>query len=248
MILPRANCFWQKNINKEYQVVKGFFGVATSPIIVAGKLLINVGAKGAGVVAFDPASGKEIWKVSDDGVSYSSPIAAKIDDQELAVFFTRQGLLALSPEKGEVRYEFTWRPRLNASVNAASPIVHGKQIFLSTSYGAGAILLEANKGELKEIWKNDETLSCHYNTPVLVGDHLFGIDGRQEGGAQLRCIEWKTGKVLWTEKGFGCASLIAVDGMLVAQTEGGDLVLFEQSPIKFKELARHAVAYGAKGP
>jgi outer membrane protein assembly factor BamB len=235
---------WQQNVNKEFKVPKGFFGTATSPIIVGGKLLINVGAKGAGVVAFDPTTGKEIWKATDQGVSYSSPVAAKIDGEELAIFFTREGLLALTPEKGAVRYEFAWRPRLNASVNAASPIVNGKEILLSTSYGTGAILLEAAKGELKETWKNDESLSCHYNTPVLVGDHLFGIDGRQEGGPRLRCVEWKSGKVLWSKEGFGCASLIAVDGVLLAQTEAGDLVLFEQSPTQYKELARATLLGG----
>ena len=126
-------------------------------------------------------------------------------------------------------------------MNAASPIVSGNQIFLTTSYNTGAILLEAAKGELKEIWKTDKSLSCHYNTPVLVKDHLFGLDGRQESGPQLRCVEWKTGKVLWTKEGFGVASLIAVDGMLLALTESGDLVLLEQSTAEYKELSRAAV-------
>src|SRR5262249_32937540 len=129
--LATGNRLWQRNINQDYKVAKGFFGVATSPMLAAGKLIVNVGGKGAGVVSFDPASGKELWKATDHPVSYSSPILAKIDGEELAVFFTRQGLLALTPDKGEVRYEYRWRPRLNASVNAASPIVSGNQIFLS---------------------------------------------------------------------------------------------------------------------
>lgn len=236
--LAKGDILWQRNINKDYQVAKGFFGTATSPMIIGGKLIINVGGKGAGVVAFDPANGKEIWKASDHAVSYSSPIVAKIDGEELAVFFTRQGLLAIAPAKGEVRYEHPWRPRINASVNAATPIVAGNQIFITTSYGTGGILLEASKGELKEIWKGDESMSCHFNTPVLVKDHLFGIDGRQEGGTKLRCVEWKTGKVLWSEKDFGCASLIAVDGMILALAEGGDLVLFDASEKGYRELAR----------
>jgi outer membrane protein assembly factor BamB len=165
-------------------------------------------------------------------------VLAKINGEELAVFFTRQGLLALTLEKGEVRYEHPWRPRLDASVNAATPIVSGNQIFLTTSYNTGAILLEAGKGELTEIWKGDKSLSCHYNTPVLVKDHLFGIDGRQEGRPELRCVEWKTGKVLWKKEAFGCASLIAADGMIFAFCESGDLVLFDQSSEGFKELAR----------
>lgn len=236
---------WQRNINKDYQVQKGFFGVATSPMLAGGKLVINVGGKGAGVVAFDPVTGKELWKATDHAVSYSSPITAKIDNEELAIFFTRQGLLAISPNKGEVRYENPWRPRLNASVNAASPIVSGNQIFISTSYGTGAIVLEASKGELKEVWKGDKSLSCHYSTPIRIGDHLFGIDGRQEERARMRCVEWKSGKVLWSKPEFGCATLIAADGLILAFTESGELVLIEPSTKEYKELAR-AVILGTK--
>lgn len=232
---------WQRNINKDYKVPKGYFGVGTSPMLAAGKLLINVGAKGAGVVAFDPATGKEVWKATDHAVSYSSPIVAKINGEELAVFFTRQGLLALTPEKGELRYDHYWRPRLDASVNAASPIVSGNQIFLSTSYGTGGILLEAGKGEATEIWKGDKSLSCHYNTPVLLEGYLYGIDGRQEGRPELRCVEWKSGKVKWKKEAFGCASLIIADGMALVFCESGELVLFQPNAEGYKELARASI-------
>lgn len=233
---------WQRNVNRDYKVPKGYFGVATSPLLMGDKLLVNVGAKGAGVVAFDPANGKELWKIADDGVSYSSPVTAEIDGEQLAVFFTRAGLLAVSPERGEVRYSHPWRPRINASVNAASPIVSGSQIFLTTSYSTGAILLEAAKGELKEIWKGDESLSCHYNTPILVKGFLYGIDGRQEGRqTRLRCVDWKTGKVIWSKDEFGCATLTVADGLILAFCESGELVMFEPTEKNYKELARAAI-------
>jgi outer membrane protein assembly factor BamB len=232
---------WQRNVNKDYKVPASYFGVGTSPMMAGGKLIVNIGAKGAGIVAFDPADGKEVWKSTDQGVSYSSPVLAKIDGEELAVFFTRQGLLALTPDKGEVRYEHYWRPRIDASVNAASPIVAGNQIFLSTSYNTGAIALEASKGEVKEVWKGDKSLSCHYNTPVLVKGYLYGIDGRQEYGPRVRCVEWKTGTVKWTKDEFGCATLIVADGMIIAFCESGELVLIDPSTESYKELARAAI-------
>lgn len=233
---------WDHNLIKGYRVPKGFFGAATSPMIADGKLLINVGVKGASVVAFDPATGKEIWKAGDDGVSYSSPVLGKLDGEELAIFFTRQGLLAIVPKTGEVRYQYPWRPRINASVNAATPIVSGNRVYLSTSYSTGAVVLEAKKGKLEDVWQGDNIISNHYNTPVLVKDFLYGIDGRQEGGqAQLRCVDWNTGKVKWSEKAFGCSALIAADGLIVATPENGDVVLFEPSPDSYKELARASV-------
>jgi outer membrane protein assembly factor BamB len=233
---------WGRNVNKEYGVAKGYFGSASSPLLATGKLLLNVGAKGAGVVAFDPGTGKEVWKAADDPASYSSPVLAKIGGEELAVFFTRAGLLAVTPDKGEVRLQHPFRPRAQASVNAAAPIVSGDRVFLSTGYSTGAVLLDVKKGKPDEVWHGENILSCHYNTPVLVQGHLYGIDGRQEGGqATLRCVEWDTGKVKWTKEGFGCAGLIHADGLLIACPENGDVVLIEPDPAGYKEMARAAV-------
>jgi outer membrane protein assembly factor BamB len=240
--LATGKSLWSRNVNVDYKVAKGFFGAASSPLIAGGKLLLNVGAKGAGVVAFDPANGAELWKAGNDAVSYSSPVLAKLGGEELAVFFTREGLLAVTPDKGEVRHAAKWKPRNQSSVNAATPIVSGDRVLLTTSYNTGAILFEVNKGKLAEVWQGDDILSCHYNTPVLVKDHLFGVDGRQEGGqARLRCVEWLTGKVRWTKEAFGCASLIHADGMLIAVAENGNVVLIDPSTEKYSELARASV-------
>src|SRR5262245_3424041 len=237
--LETGQGLWNRNVNRDYKVPKAFFGAATSPLLAGGKLLLNVGVKGAGVAAFDAESGKEIWKASDDAVSYSSPVLAKLGGEELAVFFTREGLLAVTPAKGEVRYKYPWRSRAHASVNAATPIVSGDRVYISSSYNTGAVVLEVKGGKLEEVWQSDDVLSNHYNTPVLVKDYLYGIDGRQEGGqARLRCVEWKTGKVRWSKDAFGCAALIHADGLLIASPENGDIVLIEPSADEYKELAR----------
>src|SRR4051812_28163485 len=49
--LADGKALWDHNVNKEYGVTKGYFGVASSPMLAGGKLLLNVGAKGAGIVA-----------------------------------------------------------------------------------------------------------------------------------------------------------------------------------------------------
>jgi len=233
---------WGRNVNKDYRVPRGFFGVATSPVLAGGKLLVNVGAKGAGVVAFDPATGKEVWKASDDAVSYSSPVVAKVGGEELAVFFTREGLLAISPAQGEVKFKYPFRPRAQASVSAMTPVVSGVRVFLSTAYQTGAVLLDLKAGKVEDVWQAADVLDCHYSTPILVKDHLYGIDGRQESRtATLKCVEWATGKVRWSNASFLCAALIYVDGLFLACPENGDVVLFEANPGGYKELARAAV-------
>src|SRR5262245_21230987 len=237
--LPGGKQLWKHELLTEYKVDKGFFGVACSPVWIDKKLLVNVGGKGAGVVAFDAATGKEVWKATDDAASYSSPTAAEIDGKPAVVFLTRYGLRVLDPGNGHQRYELPFRPRLNESVQGATPLVWKDEIFLTASYSTGAALVRAKKTELEEVWANDKTLSSQYNTPVRVGDYLYGVHGRSDvGTAQLRCVEWKSGSVKWSEANFGVSSLVAVDGGLLALTEAGDLVRFDASPDGYKESAR----------
>ena len=81
-------------------------------------------------------------------------------------------------------------------------------------------------------------MSNHYNTCVAYQGHLYGCDGRQEQTARLRCVDMKTGKVAWTEEGYGCATLMLAGGNLIALTENGDLVLAQATPEAYKEKAR----------
>jgi outer membrane protein assembly factor BamB len=240
--LATGKKLWARNLLADYKADKGFFGAACSPLVVADKVLVNVGGKGAGVVAFGAVDGKEVWKSTDDGASYSSPTAAHLDGKPAAVFLTRRGLRALDPATGKSLYDFPFRPRDTASVQAATPLVWKDEIFLTASYATGGVLLSAKKGAVEEVWANDKTLSSQYTTPVRVGEYLYGTHGRADTGAtHLRCVEWKSGEVKWNEQRFGVASLIAVDGGLLALTESGELVRFDASPDGYKERARAAL-------
>jgi outer membrane protein assembly factor BamB len=232
---------WGRDLGKDYQAPPSFFGVGTSPIREGDVLLVNVGGKGAGIVALHKDTGKEVWRATHDGASYSSPVVATLSGKRTAVFFTRQGVVLLDPKEGTVRYQKRWRSRMDASVNAAAPVVVGDLVFFSACYGTGALLLRAGRDKVEEVWSSQEALSCHYNTPIHYKGYLYGIDGRQEGGARLRCVELRTGKAAWTKEDFGCASMILADGKLIALTERGDLVLAVPTPEGYREKARAAV-------
>jgi hypothetical protein len=126
-------------------------------------------------------------------------------------------------------------------VNAASPLVVGDHVFLSASYGTGAVLLRARKDGVDDVWSGDEILSCHFVTSIYHAGFLYGFDGRQEGGTRLRCVEWKTGKVRWTREGFRCGPMILVEGNLIVLSEDGELCLINPTPDGYREKARALV-------
>lgn len=233
---------WERDLSADYQPRKGFFGVGTTPLVDSSRLFVNVGGKNAGVVALDKTTGRELWRATSQEASYSSPVAATIDGVRHIIFFTREGILSLDPATGAERFSKRWRARINASVNAAMPVVVADLLFISSSYNTGAVVHRVRKDGIDELWKSDDVLSNHYNTSLVLNGFLYGIDGRQEGGAaRLRCVELKTGKVRWTQERFGCASLIGVDGNLLALNDEGELLLIEATPEAYREKGRAAV-------
>lgn len=216
---------WSVLTNTQFSVKKGFFGAAGSPLVENGKVLVNVGGPNAGIVAFDANTGAVVWKATGDEASYSSPTVATIDGARHALFFTRAGLVDLDPSNGQVRFSFPWRSRSSASVNAATPLVVGNQVFVSASYGTGAILLEVNGSGYRKIWSGDESMSNHYSTCVYRKGFLYGFHGRQEEGQALRCIEWRTGKVMWNMEGYGAGTVTLAGDRLLILRENGELVM-----------------------
>ncbi|MBI1353954.1 MAG: PQQ-binding-like beta-propeller repeat protein [Acidobacteria bacterium] len=233
---------WQRTLNQEYGVQKGYFGAGATPLADGSRLFLNLGgADGAGIVALDKDTGRELWKALDHDASYASPVLAKLHGEPRVIFFTREGIVLTTPE-GKVVFEKRWRARMDASVNAAAPLVDGDIVFFSASYGTGAIALDFSQGdEPVELWSGEDGLTNHYAAAVLSDGVLYGYHGRQEYGPSLRAVELRTGKVLWNEDGFGAGTVTLAGDTLILMREKGELVTAKADPKAFRPLARAQV-------
>ena len=233
---------WSVAMAKEFGADKGFFGFACSPLVIAGQVMLNVGGPdGAGVVSLDAATGKLRWKATSHEAGYAAPVTMGMGSDLRVVFFTREGLVLVKPDSGRVNGEFPWRARQSASVNAATPLVVGNRIFLTSSYGVGAILLEWTGDVLKKRWSGDASLSSHYASVVHRDGFVYGFHGRQETGAVLRCIDLEEGKVRWAAEPMGSGSVLLAGDMLVILSERGELMMAPASPERFRVMARAQV-------
>jgi outer membrane protein assembly factor BamB len=238
---------WAVDTQKEFGAGKGFFGMACSPLVESNAVLMNIGGKGADIVAFDAASGKVLWKAGRDEASYSSPVAATINGKRYALFLTRKFFTALDPLSGKIFFEYPWQPTINASVSAATPLVIGDQVFISASYGAGAAVLEVKESGPEKVWSGDDILSNHYATSVHHDGFLYGFDGRQEQGCNLRCVELKSGKMRWSQDRFGAGTITLAGKDLLVLTEKGELIAAPATPTEFKPVARAQILpYGVR--
>jgi len=229
---------WSVDTRARFNVTKGWFGAAGSPLVESGRVLANIGGRDAGIVAFDAKTGNVLWTATGDEASYSSGVGATIGGRRLAIFLTRAGLEGLDPATGAVQFQRAWRSRSAASVNVATPLVVEDRIFVSAEYGPGAAVLRVNGSNLTELWASDDVLSNHYATSVYSSGYLYGFHGRQEFGQDFRAVEMASGEVKWSENRFGAGTVTLVGNRLLIMRENGEMVLAQVSPNAFRPLAR----------
>ena len=236
---------WAVDTHQQFDVRKGFFGAACSPLVEGRAVLLNIGgSKPSGLVAFDKETGKVIWAVSRDEASYSSPVAATVGNLRSVFCLTRNGLLVVDPANGNVRFEFPWRARIQASVNAATPLIVSDLVFISASYQTGAALLQLAGSELKKVWSSDDVLSNHYASSVVLDGYLYGFHGRQEQGPSLRSVQLQTGKVMWSVDSFGSGTVTLAGEQLLVMKENGELLIVAATMKAFRPIAKAQIVPG----
>ena len=230
---------WSRETWREYKAPEGYFGAGSTPLVHDGRVIVNVGGpKGACVVAFALNDGKTLWQTGDDQASYSTPVVMKVGNQERIVVVARLHCLLLDPATGK---EFARMPfgARGPTVNAATPLILDDKLFLTASYGIGAMLVNVSDTKLEPVWKSDELLSSQYTTPVMHKGLLFGLHGRQDvGSAELRCVDPANQKVLWSEPRFGAGHLLLIGDSILAITTDGKLTLLRASGEKYEKLAQ----------
>ena len=242
--LMKGTRIWADDTQKHFQTPKGFFGAAGSPLVEDGRVIANVGGRNAGIVAFEAKTGKVLWTATSDEASYSSAAGATIAGRRVALFLTRAGIVGLDPPTGKVLFQRAWRARMAASVNVATPLVVGDLLFVSAEYGPGAGVFRLDGTTLAQLWASDEVLTNHYATSVYHNGHLYGFHGRQEFGQSFRAVEFRTGKVLWSQDRFLAGTVTLAGDRLVILRERGELVIAAASPDAFRPIARAQILSG----
>ncbi len=230
---------WGRDTHAEFRAGEGYFGAGSSPIVEGDKVIVNIGGAkaGAGIVAFSLETGNPVWKATNQDASYSSPVAVTVGGVRHVIVETRLTTVSLNPTTGAIRFEIPFGQR-GPTVNGANPTVVGDRLFLTASYGIGALFAKIGETSSEKLWDSNDLISTQYATCIADGGMLYGVHGRDDQGrASLRCIDPDKQKVLWEKEDFDYATLLFADGKLLAQKTDGTLVLIKASPSQYTELA-----------
>ena len=238
--LATGGRLWVRRTHREFAAPEGYFGAGSTPLVVGGAVIVNVGGRDdAGVVAFDLATGKTLWQGTSEAASYSAPVAVDVGGAPHVLMVARLSCLLLDAASGAVRWRFPFGQR-GPTVNAASPVViGGDRLLVTSAYGVGCVCAAFDRAEARPVWQGAGPLATQYCTPLLLGDHLYGIDGRDDvPPADLVCVAAATGREAWREPNFGYGTLLAADGKILAAKPDGELVLLRATPAGADRLAR----------
>jgi len=62
----------------------------------------------------------------------------------------------------------------------------------------------------------------------------------------LACVDWMTGKTLYSDPTIGVGTIISADGMLYLYSEKGEMALVRPNPQKFELISKFDVTLGTE--
>lgn len=228
---------WHKNLVQDFGGRVPTWGYCESPLVDGEKVIASPGGRRATLIAFNKMTGDVIWKAQvpeGDGAQYASGILADVDGQKQVIQFLSGGVIGVAAQDGK----FLWRydSPANGTANCSTPIYHDHHVFAASDYGTGGGLARIAPGSngfsATEVYFTKQ-MQNHHGGVVLIGDYLYGFDN-----GTLTCIEFKTGKVMWTDRSVGKGSVTFADGHLYARSERGPVALVEANPRAYVEKGR----------
>ncbi len=220
---------WERDLVAEHGVRVPRYGFAGSPYVDANLVVFNAGTHGTALYLAD---GSLAWGTGTSDCGYSTPLPFDFEGQRCLALMGQRTFAAVHPQTGQVVWTHPWVTKYNA--NIPDPIVHDQMMFVSTGYNEGAALFDVVMLPVLELWfkKNVQTF---LNTAVFWEGFLYGANDFDK---TLCCVEFSTGDIMWTEKGFGNGGVTLADGKLIALSGTGNLCIAEASPAGYHELGK----------
>jgi outer membrane protein assembly factor BamB len=240
---------WSHDLMAEYGGKSLNWGSASSPVIVDDLVLVTGGGTGKGILAFKKDSGELAWAKTNESYTHATPTLATIAGKLQAICFMKSGMVSVDPKNGDVLWTLPQPAQPSPGAIAASPVVGGKNgdiVYCSVGYQVGAaacrVTRNGDKWTATELWRTPKENQNIWSTPVHREGYIYGLFGHIDNNGPLACLDIETGKVMWSQKGFGSqGGLVLLGDKVLLTTPKGELVLANASPDGFKELVRMSV-------
>ena len=242
---------WQKDYIEDYDTSVPVYGIASAPLVDGERLIALVGGEpDALVVAFDKHTGEELWRSLPvrSELGYAHPVIYEAGGVRQLIIWHPEALASLDPETGAVYWEHPWE--VSMAVSLATPVKSGDYLLVSQFFNGSMMMrLSSDRPAATEMWRGlsrselpDMTEGLHalVTTPVIDGDHIYGVGSYGE----LRGLDARTGERLWmsrdmtVEVRWSSAHLVRHANRYFVNNDVGDLIIARFTPTGYVELSR----------
>jgi outer membrane protein assembly factor BamB len=248
---------WEKDLVQEYKATIPGWYAGENPLIDGDRVILATGGD-ALVIAFEQATGKEIWRTPNPAkelMSHSSLMPTTIGGVKQYLYLTMKNLTGIAAEDGKILWSIPFPARI---VAVPSPISIGDgRIFLTSGYEAGSMMVQVDKGaagfSARKLYSLTSTeFNSEAQTPILYQNHLFAVSSKTRG--RFTCLGLD-GKIVWQspvgsangkeDKTFGLGAFLLADGMFfVLDGNSGMLRLIDANVKEYKEIASAQILNG----
>lgn len=233
---------WRKTFEGRFSKPAPSCGASTSPLVDGDVCIVHVGHDRDGAMyALDADTGEQRWEYHGDGPGYGSAIVVSLAGRRQIVAPVSTFLAGIDIANGKL----LWREPFptQSTQNIITPLEHRGTI-ITGGIGQPTVALGPGQGEgattIERIWEN-QAVSLHMSSPVLLGGKLFGLSRMKAG--HLFCLDANTGETLWQGEGRFAknAAILVVGDLLAILTSDGKLIFAKPTATGLDYLAEYPV-------
>ncbi|MHC4460935.1 MAG: PQQ-binding-like beta-propeller repeat protein [Planctomycetota bacterium] len=239
---------WELNVIDKFQSKNTTWALAESLLIDGEHVICCPGGPQTSMVALDKNTSSVVWKApsTSELAGYASPTLVEYRGLRIIITLTSKGIIGVNADTGDLLWHV--KHKSYADENVLMPIYHDGQVFISTLQ-AGSVKWKINvkdgKASLEEIWRTKE-FDNHHGGVLLLNGNLYGTSTFRNSNLWV-CLDWKTGKNKYMDKGVGKGSLTYADGMLYTLSENGNMGLVRPTPAGHELVSSFKIPKGGKG-
>ena len=247
---------WSKNHYKLYDSKPLMFGISESPLVVDNMVIASPGGKKASMVAFNTDNGKVIWEAEpiNQDPQYVNPKLVEFAGKKMIINVMGKNIFAVDSRDGKILWKVDYAgingaPESAYKNHSITPIYRDGCILIANGYNWVALKLKlsADGNSVETVWEN-RNFDPQLGGIVLLGDNIYGNNHMSKPVDSWVCVDWNTGKTLWTAKWYSKGSLISADGMLYLYEEkSGHVALVKPDPAKLNIVSEFKITKG-EGP
>jgi outer membrane protein assembly factor BamB len=234
---------WTIDMMKQYGAPNIQWGITENLLPDGNLLYCTPGGPDAAMVALDINTGKQVWKSKGIGESsaYCSPMIVKLQNKKVLVNILQLSIVGFDAATGAVLWKHPFV--MDPDVHPNTPVYKDGLLFCTSGYGLGSVMLKlaADGNSVTEVWK-DATCDPKMGGVVVLNGRIYGTGDRNR---KFWCLDWNTGKELFSVRQLSPANIIANDGLLYVYAETGTVNLIEPKPDGFNIISSFPVPFGA---